>query len=331
MQGMTPLEEFFRQFMDEYQSRPRKTSSLGSGFLIDQKDSTAYVVTCYHVIADADEIKVTLNDGRQFKAEVVGKNRRTDLAVLKFTSKEKLVIAQWGDSSQSRVGDWVIAVGNPFGLSSTVTSGIISTVARDIGGRSRGLGSSIVDGFLQTDASINMGNSGGPMFNIDGKVIGINTSIFSPNGGNIGIGFAIPSVLAKSVVSDLMTRGYAMSGWLGVKIQEISEDVAESMGLKNTQGALVGEITPQSPAEKAGIAMGDIILKFDNVTIKESKVLPMLVAKSKVGDTLPIVVLREGKELTLQITVGNFDAAEKEGPILAFAYQALFAPFHHHC
>lgn len=314
--GGTPLEEFFKQFMDEYQNRiPRKTSSLGSGFLIEQNGSTAYVVTCYHVIADADEIKVILSNGKEFKAQVVGKNRRTDLAVLKFTSQEKLTTVGWGDSSTSRVGDWVIAVGNPFGLSSTVTTGIISTIARDIGARSRGLASSIVEGYIQTDASINMGNSGGPMFNMDGKVIGINTAIFSPNGGSIGIGFAIPSALAQTVVKDLITHGYAMSGWLGVNIQVISEEMAESIGLKNTHGALVGEVIPKGPAEKAGLMTGDVILKFNGTDIKESKILPMAVAKSPIGQSLPIIILRDGKEMTLQITVGNFDKAEKDGLI----------------
>jgi serine protease Do len=314
--GGTPLEEFFRQFMDEYQNRmPRKTSSLGTGFIISQNASDVYVVTCYHLIADADEIKVKLTSNKEFKAKIVGVNRRTDLAVLKFTSKEKVSVATWGNSSEARVGDWVIAVGNPFGLSSTVTAGIISTIARDIGGASRTLASSIVDGYIQTDASINMGNSGGPMFNLDGKVIGVNTAIYSPNGGSIGIGFAIPSGLASVVVASLIKNGHAMSGWLGVKIQPVTEEVADSIGLKEAYGALIGEVSLKGPADIAGLKSGDVILKIDNVKIEESKMVQKIIAQTDSGTEVNIVAFRDGKEISLKVKIGNFDEAEKKGLI----------------
>lgn len=315
-----PLEELFRQFLDEQGGggpRPRKSSSLGSGFIISQEDKTVYVVTCNHVVADADEIKVTLHDGDDFKATIVGRDPRTDLALLKFECEKKVTTAPWGDSKKAEVGQWIIAIGNPFGLSSTVTVGIISTLGRDISARAGRDGSfaDYVDGYMQTDASINMGNSGGPMFNVDGQVIAISTAIFSPNGGNIGIGFGIPADLAKQVIGQLREFGKTKRGWLGVRIQGITPEIASSLGLSKPWGALVGETSPKSPAGLAGVQTGDVILKFNGVEVKESRSLPRLVGETDIGKTVPIVVWRDGKEVTLQISVGEFEKAESEGLI----------------
>ena len=313
----SPFEELFRHFLEEGpQARPRKTTSLGSGFIISQQGQEALIVTCNHVITDADKITVTLNDKSEFEARIVGRDRRTDLALLKITTDKQLTIAEWGDSDTSRVGEWVIAVGNPFGLSSSVTAGIISTVARNLSIRAPNLAAAdYIDGYIQTDAPINMGNSGGPMFNVKGKVIGINTAILSPNGGSIGIGFAIPSTIAKRVIEQLKQYGRTKRGWLGVKIQPVTNDIATSLGLKKTVGALVGDITSHSPAIKAGIKSGDIILSFNNYEIKESRLLPRIVGEAPIGSKLPIVVWRNGKEVKHDIIVGEFEEAEKEGLI----------------
>lgn len=317
--GDHPLEELFRQFLEDHKGggRPRKTSSLGSGFIIEQKGKDVFIVTCHHVISDADEIKVIFHEGDEVKAEVVGRDRRTDLALLKVTTDRKVTIASWGDSKKTEVGNWVIAIGNPFGLSSTVTTGIVSTVARDIvarGGR-QGL-ADYVDGYIQTDAPINMGNSGGPMFNTEGEVIAISTAIFSPNGGNIGIGFGIPSDLAQQVIRQLRKFGRTKRGWLGVRIQGVTKDIAASLGLKKDAGALVGDISPNSPAIAAGIKTGDIILKFNGKSVKESRHLPRLVGEAEIGALTPIVVWRDGKEVTLKVKVGEFEQAEKDGLIV---------------
>lgn len=313
----SPFEELFRHFMEEGpQARPRKTASLGSGFIISQTSNEAFIVTCNHVIADADKITVILHDNTEFEAKVVGRDRRTDLALLKIKTDKKLTIAEWGDSNACRVGSWVIPVGNPFGLSSTVTHGIISTNARDLSMKMRGPATAdYIDGYIQTDASINMGNSGGPMFNIQGKVIGISTAILSPTGGSIGLGFAIPSSIAKEVIKQLKDFGRTKRGWLGVKIQPVTEAIATSLGLKKTIGALVGEITTNSPAIKAGIKGGDVILSFNNQEVKESRLLPRIVGEAPIGKKLPLVVWRNGKEINLDIIVGEFEEAEKEGLI----------------
>ena len=308
----SPFEELFRHFLEEGpNARPRKTTSLGSGFIISQSGNEAFIVTCNHVIADADKITIILHDNIEFEAEVVGRDRRTDLALLKITTDKKLTIAQWGDSDKARIGEWVIAVGNPFGLSSTVTVGVISTLTRDL----PNLKTDYVGGYIQTDASINMGNSGGPTFNVDGKVIGVNTAILSPNGGNIGIGFAIPSSTAKNVIQQLKEHGRTKRGWLGVKIQPINKESAIALGLEKVTGALVGEVTPQSPAMKAGIKRGDVILSFNGHEIKESRLLPRIAGESPIGSKLPIVVWRNSKEITFEIVVGEFEQAEKEGLI----------------
>lgn len=317
--GGHPLEELFRQFLEDHRGggRPRKTSSLGSGFIIEQDGKGIYIVTCNHVIAEADEIKVIFHDGDEIKAELVGRDSRTDLALLKLKTDKKVVVAKWGDSVKTEVGNWVIAIGNPFGLSSTVTTGIVSTTGRDIAARSgRGQGlADYVDGYIQTDAPINMGNSGGPMFNIEGQVIAISTAIFSPNGGNIGIGFGIPSDLAKQVIVQLKKFGRTKRGWLGVRVQGVTKEIASSLGLKNDSGALVGDISRESPAGKAGVKTGDIILKFNGKLVKESRHLPRLVGETEIDSKVPMVVWRDGKEVTLQVKVGEFERAEEDGLI----------------
>jgi periplasmic serine protease, Do/DeqQ family len=311
----SPMEELFRQFFgDQVQPTPRKATALGSGFIVSQEGNTAFVVTCNHVIAEADEIKVILHNDIELQAQVVGRDKRTDLALLKVKTKEKLTLAEWGDSSKSRVGEWVIAIGNPFGLSSTVTIGVISTIARDIGARVLG-GADYVDGYIQTDAPINMGNSGGPMFGVDGKVLAISTAIYSPNGGSIGIGFGIPANLAKQVIQQLKQFGHTRRGWLGVRIQSITPDIAESLGLKEHRGALVGEVARKGPGEKAGLKTGDVILKFNGIDIKESRQLPRVVGETEIGKKVPLELLRDGKKMALSVTVGEFEKAEKEGLI----------------
>tara|TARA_R110002095_G_scaffold80982_1_gene70252 strand:- start:1356 stop:2915 length:1560 start_codon:yes stop_codon:yes gene_type:complete len=315
--GGQAIEELFRQFLEGMQQgHPKKSNSLGSGFLISQEGDVAYIVTCNHVIAGADEIKITLHDGAELDAQVVGRDKRTDLALLKVQTKKKLTIANWGDSSKARVGEWVIAIGNPFGLGSTVTTGIISTIARDIAARSRTLGGAdYVSGYIQTDAPINMGNSGGAMFDISGKVLAVSTAIYSPNGGNIGIGFGIPANLAQKVIEQLKKYGRTKRGWLGVRIQNITPEIAESLGLKEAEGALVGDVARKGPGQKAGIKTQDVILNFNGVTVKESKDLPHIVGESEIGKEVPVIVWRNGKKVSLKVNVGEFEQAEKEGLI----------------
>ena len=314
----TPLDEFFRYFFEEGQpTRPRKTTSLGSGFIVSQDGKEAFIVTCNHVIADADEITVILHNDTELKATVVGQDRRTDLALLKVTTDQKLATVEWGDSSMARVGEWIIAVGNPFGLSSTVTIGIISTIARNISARAKGAPAvDYIDGYIQTDASLNMGNSGGPMFNINGKVIAISTAIFSPNGGNIGIGFGIPASLAKTTIEQIKKFGHPKRGWLGVTIQGVTPEIADSLNLKTTAGALVGAIASNSPAIKAGIKRGDVILSFDGKPVKESRLLPRMVGEATIGGKVPLTIWRDGKEIKLETMVGEFEEAQQEGLIV---------------
>ncbi len=317
--GGPALEELFRQFLEEMQQGQgpaQKSNSLGSGFLIAQEGKTAYVVTCNHVIAGADEIKITLHDGTELDATVVGRDKRTDLALLKVQTEKKLTLAQWGDSEKARVGEWIIAIGNPFGLGSTVTTGIISTISRDIAARARTLGGAdYVSGYIQTDAPINMGNSGGAMFNIEGKVLAVSTAIYSPNGGNIGIGFGIPSKLAQQVIKQLKEYGRTKRGWLGVRIQNITSEIAETLGLKDAHGALVGDVAPKGPAHAAGLKTQDVILTFNGKNVEESKDLPHIVGESEIGKTVPMIVWRGGKKVTLNVKVGEFEKAEEEGLI----------------
>jgi serine protease Do len=295
-----PFEEFFEDYFNRKGSRSpaeHKVSSLGSGFVVDGKEGI--VVTNNHVIDGADEIIVNFHDGSKLKVDkVLGKDAKTDLAVLKVAPKHPLPSVAFGSSAKIRVGDWVMAIGNPFGLGGSVTIGIISAKQRDIN-------SGLYDDYLQTDAAINKGNSGGPLFNMDGEVIGVNTAIISPTGGSIGIGFAVPSDTAMVVIDQLRQYGEARRGWLGVKIQTLTEDIAEAQGVKENTGALVASVTPGSPAANAGILDGDVILKFDGKEVTTMRGLPRLVALTPIGKDVDVEVLRKGQHLTLRVAVGR--------------------------
>jgi len=298
----SPFEQLFRDFLernrrghDAPQMPARKMQSLGSGFIVD---SNGLVVTNNHVIEGADEITVTLQDGTTLKATLVGRDTKTDIAVLRVHADKPLPALKFGNSDAMRVGDWVMAIGNPFGLGGTVTAGIVSARGRDIN-------QGPYDDFIQTDAPINRGNSGGPLFNMDGEVIGINTAIYSPSGGSIGIGFSIPAKLATTVVSQLENYGHARRGWLGVKIQQVTPDIAESLGLKEPSGALVAGVEGDGPAAKAQMRNGDIVLKFDGQDVKEMRSLPRMVAETAINRQVPVMVWRDGHEQTLQVTVGE--------------------------
>lgn len=307
------LEELFRQFFEGQDlDMPRKATSLGSGFVIAQEGNEAFIVTCNHVIDDADKIRVTFHDKMELTATVVGRDKRTDVALLKVKTSKKLSVVEWGESKDVKVGQWLLAIGNPFGLSSTVTVGIVSTIARDIASRARGLSADYVEGYIQTDASINMGNSGGPQFDAHGKVIGISTAIFSPNGGNIGIGFGIPADIARTVVDQLRKYGRTKRGLLGVKVQVVTEEIAQSIGLGKARGAMVAEVTPKGPAAKVGVKSGDIILKFNNVEVQESRQLPRIVGESPIAKKVPMLIWRNGKEISLDVVVGEYEQAESE-------------------
>jgi serine protease Do len=304
----SPFEEFFKDFLDKNlprgqrpEAQPRRATSLGSGFIIDP---SGLIATNNHVIADADEITVTLHDDTTLKAELVGKDTKTDLALLRVKSDKPLIAVQFGDSDQMKVGDWVLAIGNPFGLGGTVTAGIISARARDIQ-------QGPYDDFIQTDASINRGNSGGPMFNMNGDVVGINTAIYSPSGGSIGIGFAIPSSLAKPVMLQLKEYGKTRRGWLGVRIQGVSDEIAESLGLDKARGALVASVSDKGPAQVAGIQPGDIVLKFDGKDVTDMKRLPRIVAETPIDKPVKVTVWRKRQEQTVDVKVGELDESEK--------------------
>ncbi len=301
----TPFDEMFEEFFRRHGGMPRPRSrqaqSLGSGFVVDP---TGIVITNNHVIGDANDIIVIFNDGRKLKAKVVGKDPKVDVAVLKVESDKPLKTVKFGDSDKIRVGDGVMAVGNPFGLGETVTSGIISA-------RNRNIDSGPYDDFLQTDASINKGNSGGPLFNMQGEVVGINTAILSPSGGSIGIGFATPSATVTPVIAQLEQFHETRRGWLGVRIQPVDDTIAESLGLPSARGALVAGVDDKGPAKPAGIQAGDVIVKFDGKDIKESRDLPRLVAAMPVGKTVDVVVLRSGKEVTKSVTLGRLEDGEK--------------------
>jgi serine protease Do len=305
-----PFEEFFEDFYNRKGGRApaeHKVSSLGSGFVVDGKEGI--VVTNNHVIDGADEIVVNFHDGSKLKVDkVLGKDAKTDLAVLKVAPKRPLPSVAFGSSAKIRVGDWVMAIGNPFGLGGSVTVGIISAKQRDIN-------SGLYDDYLQTDAAINKGNSGGPLFNMDGEVIGVNTAIISPTGGSIGIGFAVPSDTAMVVIDQLRHYGEARRGWLGVKIQTLTEDIAEAQGVKENTGALVASVTPRSPAANAGILDGDVILKFDGKEVTTMRGLPRLVALTPIGKDVDVEVLRKGQHLTLRVAVGRLteESSAKEG------------------
>ena len=293
----SPFEEMFKDFN---QPTERKASSLGSGFIIDKEGT---VITNNHVINNADDIVVRVND-KEYKANLVGTDPYTDIAVLKIDSKDTFTPVKFGDSDKSRVGDWVVAIGNPFGLGGTVTSGIISARNRDIN-------MTRYDDFIQTDASINPGNSGGPLFNLDGDVVGINTAIITPNQqGSVGIGFAIPSDVASGVIDQLIKYGETKRGWLGVRIQEVTKEIAEVEKLKEPEGALIASVSEKSPADKAGLQAGDIILKFDGKRIDTMRTLPKLVSRTEVGKTVDLEVWRDKKLITKKLTLGRLETSE---------------------
>ncbi len=290
------FEEFFEDFGN---GRPPEGSALGSGFIID---ASGYVVTNHHVVDGADEITVRLQDDTSLVATLVGSDERTDLALLKVESDEPLPASSWGDSDAARIGDWVMAIGNPFGLGGTVTAGIVSARGRDIR-------SGPYDDFIQTDAAINRGNSGGPLFNMDGEVIGVNSAIFSPSGGSVGIGFSIPSQMARNVINQLRDHGEVRRGWLGVRIQRVTPELAEGLRLDEDRGALVASVTPDGPAEAAGIEQGDVIIKFNDRIVPESSKLPRMVAETSIGSKVPVTVWRKGKEVTVYAELGALNEA----------------------
>ena len=304
----TPPEDdfhkFFRRRQETPQPRPsprRRPSALGSGFIISPD---GYVITNNHVIANADAIHVVLHDGTRLEATVRGRDPKTDLAVLKVKNGKPLPHVAFGDSDAMKVGDWVLAIGNPFGLGGSVTLGIVSARNRDIA-------AGPYDSFIQTDAAINKGNSGGPLFNMKGEVVGVNSAILSPTGGSVGIGFAIPANLARTVVAQLIEYGETRRGWLGVKIQTLTEDMAAALGLRRTEGALVAEVTPGGPAEKAGLKPRDVILSFDGRAITKMRDLPRIVAETPVGKRVVVEVMRDGRRLALKVTLGRLEDGEK--------------------
>ena len=302
----SPLQEFFDEFFKKQQGlgggQPRKVQSLGSGFVID---ASGLVVTNNHVIEGADEVTVILTDNTRLKAEVVGRDKKTDVALLRVKPAKPLKFVEFGDSDQARVGDWVMAIGNPLGLGGSVTIGIVSARNRDIH-------AGPYDNFIQTDAAINKGNSGGPLFDMDGRVIGINTAIASPNGGSIGIGFALPSKTAIAVVDQLKQFGETRRGWLGVRIQAVTDDIAESLGLKEAKGALVAGISEGGPSAKAGIQAGDVIIRFDGKDVPNVRELPRMVADTAIDKKVPVTVLRKGKEVTVDVQLGRLEEGEKK-------------------
>ena len=304
----SPFEEFFKEFFERnrpQQKQPgprRRVTSLGSGFVIG---ADGLVVTNNHVIADADQITVTFNDGNKLEAKILGKDTKTDLALLKVEAKHKLPAVSFGNSDMARVGDWVVAIGNPFGLGGTVTAGIISARSRDIN-------AGPYDDFIQTDASINRGNSGGPLFNLDGEVIGINTAIFSPSGGSVGIGFAIPSALASNVIDQLSKFGRTKRGWLGVRIQTVTDEIAEGLGLSEPRGALVAGVAEKGPAADASIQQGDVILKFDGKDVGEMRTLPRIVAETEIGKPVDVEIWRKGKIARIKVKIGELEESEEQ-------------------
>jgi serine protease Do len=300
--GSSPLDEFFGRFFGEpgmpgMPGTPRESQALGSGFVID---ADGFIATNRHVIEDAQDVFVTLQSGEKVAATVVGQDQKTDLALLKIDAQKGLAALGFGDSDRTRVGDWVLAIGNPFGLGGTATAGIISARGRDIQ-------SGPYDDYLQIDAPINSGNSGGPVFNVSGQVIGINTAIFSPNGGNVGIGFAIPANQAKVVLAELKENGSVSRGWLGVELQTLDDTLADSLGLEDTAGALISSVVPGSPAERAGLMPGDVVMEFADTTVDSPKTLGRLVADRKSGSRDSLTVWRDGRSKKLSVQLGELD------------------------
>jgi serine protease Do len=305
------LDELFRDFFNRRgqgggdqnrQQAPRRVNSLGSGFIID---ASGIVVTNNHVIADGDDITVILNDGTRLKAQLLGKDTKVDLAVLKVKTDKPLRAVKFGDSDKLRLGEWVIAIGNPFSLGGTVTAGIVSARNRDIN-------SGPYDNYIQTDAAINRGNSGGPLFNLEGEVVGINTAIISPSGGSIGIGFSVPSKSAVPVIEQLKQFGETRRGWLGVRIQLVTDEIAASLNIQPAHGALVAGIDDKGPAKPAGIEAGDVIVKFDGKDIREMRDLPRVVADTTVGKAVQVVIIRKGQEEIKTVTLGRLEDGEKQ-------------------
>ena len=307
----SPFEEFFDDFFKNRRegdrggrggAMPRKVNSLGSGFIID---TAGIVVTNNHVISDADEVTVILNDGTRLKAEIIGRDQKIDLAVLKVNPTVPLKAVKFGDSDRLRLGEWVIAIGNPFMLGGTVTAGIVSARNRDIN-------SGPYDNYIQTDASINRGNSGGPLFNLEGEVIGVNTAIISPSGGSIGIGFAVPSKTVVAVIDQLRQYGEARRGWLGVRIQPVTEEIGEALNIKPPRGTLIAGVEEKGPAKAAGIETGDVILKFDGKDIKETRDLTRMVADTPIDKEVEVVIIRKGKEEIRKVKVGRLEDTDKK-------------------
>ncbi|HZP43258.1 MAG TPA: DegQ family serine endoprotease [Candidatus Binatia bacterium] len=298
-----PFHEFFEpfeRFFGPQQRRPYKAKSLGSGFVID---SAGYILTNNHVVENADEIQVKLSSGKEFKAKVVGRDSKTDIALIEIHGATGLTPVVLGSSDAMKVGQWVVAIGNPFGLENTVTAGIVSAIGRHIN-------QGPYDNFIQTDAAINPGNSGGPLLNTKGEVIGINTAIFSRGGGNIGIGFAIPIDLAKEIVPQLKEKGHVTRGWLGVMIQKVTPDIAESLGLSEPKGALVADVVKDGPAEAAGLKQGDVIVEYDGKPVNDSAELPLLVARTPVGKTVKVKVIRDKNQETFSIKIAELKEEE---------------------
>jgi serine protease Do len=311
----TPFEDLFEDFFNRRGEggrpgapggqgegpRPRRSSSLGSGFVVD---SSGIVITNNHVIGDANDISVLFNDGTKLKAEIIGKDAKIDIAVLRVKSDKPLKAVPFGDSEKMRPGDWVMAIGNPFGLGGSVSAGIVSA-------RGRNIESGPYDNYIQTDAAINKGNSGGPLFNMNGEVIGINTAILSPTGGSVGIGFAVPAANAVPVIDQLKQFGETRRGWLGVRIQNVDEPTAEALGLGTARGALVAGVDDRGPSKPAGLEVGDVIVKFDGKDVKDSRDLPRIVASTPVGKAVDVLVVRKGKEMTKSVTLGRLEDGEK--------------------
>ncbi len=315
----TPFEDLFEEFFNRRGQgqgpggdgapprlpQQRRSNSLGSGFVIDP---SGIVVTNNHVIGDANDISVIFSDGTRLKAEIVGKDSKVDLAVLKVKSDKPLKAVRFGDSENIRPGDWVLAIGNPFGLGGSVTAGIVSA-------RGRNIESGPYDNYIQTDASINKGNSGGPLFNMNGEVIGINTAILSPTGGSVGIGFAVPAATAVPIIDQLREFGETRRGWLGVRIQNVDDATADALGLGSARGALIAGIDDKGPARPAGLEVGDVIVRFDNKEVKDSRDLPRIVSSTPVGKAVDVVVIRKGKEEIKKVTLGRLEDSEKQASL----------------
>ncbi|HZB61900.1 MAG TPA: DegQ family serine endoprotease [Microvirga sp.] len=312
----TPFEDLFEEFFnrrgqgnnnnsEDNAPRARRSNSLGSGFVIDP---SGIVVTNNHVIGDANDISVIFSDGTRLKAEIIGKDSKVDLAVLKVKSDKPLKAVKFGDADSIRPGDWVMAIGNPFGLGGSVTAGIVSA-------RGRNIESGPYDNYIQTDASINKGNSGGPLFNMNGEVIGINTAILSPTGGSVGIGFAVPASTAVPIIDQLRQFGETRRGWLGVRIQNVDDATAEALNLGSARGALIAGIDEKGPAKPAGLEVGDVIVRFDGKEVKDSRDLPRIVASTPVGKAADVTIVRKGQEMTKQVTLGRLEDGEKQASL----------------